>query len=300
MVETEKIKTNSMESSSRTGKVPPIYIVSGGKGLAGEAVVQSVLIQFPNNKVPVIIEPDILNQEKVNEVVYKALETNGIVVHTMVDPEIRKLLIESCTKNGVNHIDLVGNLSDYLSTLLKIQPISKPGLYRLANIAYFQRVEALDFTLKQDDGQNPDKISQADIILTGVSRTGKTPLSIYLAMFGWKVANVPIVYGIDPPHSLFQTDPQRVFGLDISPLYLISQRANRIKNLGLSEDSDYINKRKVSDELEFARRIFEKGSFTVIRITNKPIESSANEILTILTDRFNQDNWKKNPPVQDW
>lgn len=282
------------------GKVPPIYIVSGGKGLAGEAVVQSVLIQFPNNKVPVIIQPDILNQQKVDEVISKALETKGIIVHTMVDPEMRKILIDSCIKSNVNHIDLVGDLSDYLSDLLQIQPISKPGLYRLSNIAYFQRVEALDFTLKQDDGQNPDKIIQADIILTGVSRTGKTPLSIYLAMFGWKVANVPIVQGIDPPPALFEADPQRVFGLDISAVYLITQRANRIKNLGLGENSDYINKRKVADELDFARRIFERGDFTVIQITNKPIESSANEILTILTDRFNQDNWKKNPPVKDW
>ncbi len=289
-----------MDSVSKQGKFPPIYIVSGGKGLAGEAVVQSVLIQFPNNKVRVIIEPDILNQQKVNEVISKALDTKGIIVHTMVDPEIRKLLIDSCVKSGVNHIDLVGNLSDYLSDLLNIQPISKPGLYRLSNIAYFQRVEALDFTLKQDDGQNPNKISQADIVLTGVSRTGKTPLSIYLAMFGWKVANVPIVFGIEPPSALFEADPQRVFGLDISSVYLITQRANRIKNLGLGEDSDYINKRKVADELDFARRTFERGGFTIIKITNKPIESSANEILSILTDRFNQDNWKQNPPVQDW
>jgi len=287
-------------NETKSGRVPPIFIVSGGKGLAGEAVVQSVLIQFPNNKVPVIIVPDVLNQQKVNEVISKALETNGIIVHTMVDPEMRKTLIESCNKSRVNHIDLVGCLSDYLSGLLETQPISKPGLYRLANIAYFQRVEALEFTLKQDDGQNPDKILQADIILTGVSRTGKTPLSIYLAMFGWKVANVPIVYGIKPPDSLFEADPRRVFGLDISSLYLITQRANRVRSLGLGADSDYINKRKVADELDYARRIFEQSGFTVITITNKPIESSANEILTILTDRFNQENWKKNPPVQDW
>lgn len=280
-------------------KIPPIYIVSGGKGLAGDAVVKSVLIQFPNNKVPVIIEPDVLNQKKVDEVISKALATKGIIVHTMVDPEIRKMLIEECTKNEVNHIDLVGNLSDHLSDLLKIKPISKPGLYRLSNIAYFQRVEAIDFTLKLDDGQNIERITQADIILTGVSRTGKTPLSVYLAMFGWKVANVPIVNGIDPPSALFDADSKRVFGLNISPVYLITQRANRIKNLRMGEDSDYIDKRKVADELAYAERIFKRGGFTEIMITNKPIESSANEILTILTDRFSQNDWKKNPPVTD-
>lgn len=271
---------------------PPIYIVSGGKGLAGDAVVQSILIQFPNNKVPVIIVPDVLDQAKMDEVIAKALSTNGVIVHTMVDPEVRKMLVKSCIQSGVNHIDLVGNLSDYLANLLNTKPISKPGLYRLSHIAYFRRVEAIDFTLKVDDGQNPEKITQADIVLTGVSRTGKTPLSVYLAMFGWKVANVPLVPGIEPPQGLFNADPGRVFGLNISPIYLIAQRANRVKSLHLDTDTDYINRRKVAEELEYARRIFVKGGFTEIQITNKPIESSANEILNILTSRFDQEKWK--------
>lgn len=273
-------------------KIPPIYIVSGGKGLAGDAVVQSVLIQFPNNIVPVIIVPDVLNQEKMDDIISKALVTKGVIVHTMVDPEARKMLIESCVQSGVNHFDLVGDLSDYLSNLLNTKPISKPGLYRLRHIAYFQRVEAIDFTLKVDDGQNPERIRQADIVLTGVSRTGKTPLSVYLAMFGWKVANVPIIPGIEPPEGLFNTDPERVFGLNISPVYLIAQRANRVKSLHMDQDTDYINSRKVGEELAYARRIFERGGFTEIQITNKPIESSANEILNILTSRFDQDKWK--------
>ena len=272
-------------------KTPPIYVVSGGKGLAGDTVVQSVLIQFPNNKVPVIIVPDVLTQAKMDDVISMVLQTNGVIVHTMVDPDARKMLINSCAKSGVRHIDLAGDLSDYLSNLLNTKPISQPGLYRLSNIAYFRRVEAIDFTLKVDDGQNPEKIVHADIVLTGVSRTGKTPLSVYLAMFGWKVANVPIVLGIDPPDSLFKADPRRVFGLNISPVYLIAQRANRVKSLHMGEDTDYINKRKVAEELEYARRIFDRGGFTEIQITNKPIESSANEILTILTSRFEQEKW---------
>ncbi len=274
-------------------KTPPIYVVSGGKGLAGDSVVQSVLIQFPNNRVPVIVVPDVLTQAKMDDVIAKVLQTKGVIVHTMVDPEARKMLIDSCVKSGVRHIDLAGDLSDYLSNLLNTQPISQPGLYRLSNIAYFRRVEAIDFTLKVDDGQNPKKIGQADIVLTGVSRTGKTPLSVYLAMFGWKVANVPIVPGIDPPDTLFKADPRRVFGLNISPVYLIAQRANRVKSLHMNEETDYINKRKVAEELEYAQRIFARGGFTEIQITNKPIESSANEILTILTSRFDKEKWQR-------
>ncbi len=282
-----------INSNYQSQKTPPIYIVSGGKGLAGAAVVQSVLIQFPTNKVPVIIVPDVLNQLKIDELIAKVIITKGVIVHTMVDPDIRSMLIKSCIHSKVNHIDLVGNLSDYLSDLLKTKPISKPGLYRLSHIEYFRRVEAIDFTLKVDDGQNPEKISQADIILTGVSRTGKTPLSVYLAMFGWKVANVPLIPGIEPPVDIFKADSGRVFGLNISPVYLIAQRANRVRSLHMDESSDYINRKKVGEELAFARRIFERGGFTEIQITNKPIESSANEILTILTSRYNQDRWKQ-------
>lgn len=283
-----------MDKADQGEKISPIYIVSGGKGLAGDAVVQSVLIQFPNNKIPVIIVPDVLNQEKIDDVISKALVTSGVIVHTMVDPDARKMLIDSCVQRGVNHFDLVGDLSDYLSNLLNTKPISKPGLYRLSNIAYFQRVEAIDFTLKVDDGQNPERITQADIVLTGVSRTGKTPLSVYLAMFGWKVANVPLIPGIEPSEELFKADPHRVFGLNISSIYLISQRANRVRSLHMDEDTDYINAKKVGEELTYARRIFEKGGFTEIQITNKPIESSANEILNLLTSRFDRDMWKKN------
>jgi len=146
----------------------------------------------------------------------------------MVDPEVRKLLVDECDEKKVKHFDLAGDLSDYLSGLLQARPISKPGLYRLQNIEYFQRIEAIEFTMKHDDGQHSDKIENADIILTGVSRTGKTPLSVYLAMFGWKVANVPLVPGIEPPESLFKVDKNRVFGLNISVRYLIAQRGNRL------------------------------------------------------------------------
>lgn len=270
----------------------PIYIVSGGKGLAGNAVVQSVLIQFPNNPVPVIIEPDVLTEKKISDAVIKAANSGGVIVHTMVDPENRDFLIRECENKNVNHFDLVGNLSDHISNLLNKQPISKPGLYRLRNIQYYERIKAIEYTMKHDDGQNVDKIKNADIVLTGVSRSGKTPLSVYLAMFGWKVANVPLVIGITPPQQLFEVDPKRVFGLNISVNYLIAQRSYRVQSLRMSKEDDYISPRRVRQELDYATGIFKKGGFTVMNITNKPIESSANDILTLLTSRFDSDNWK--------
>lgn len=273
--------------------IPPIFVVSGGKGMAGNTVVSSVLIQFPDNHIPLIVMPNVDSMEKVNDIITRAKESCGIIVHTMVDPLMREIILAVCDAEGVKHFDLVGGLSDYISDLLQMEPISKPGLYRLRNIQYFSRVEAIEFTMKHDDGMNTEKLAKADIILTGVSRTGKTPLSIYMGMFGWKVANVPLVQGIEPPPELFMVDPGRVFGLITSPHYLISQRNNRVKQLGLDAEDDYITPRKVREELDYAARIFKKGGFKVFNITNKPIESTANEILTILTDTYGHDEWRK-------
>ncbi len=273
--------------------IPPIYVVSGGKGMAGNTVVQSVLIQFPDNRIPVILIPDVHSMENIINSVLRAKESGGVIVHTMVDPLIREMLVAVCDKEEVQHYDLVGGLSDHVSRLLQREPISKPGLYRLRNIEYFRRVEAIEFTMKHDDGMNPEKITSADIVLTGVSRTGKTPLSIYMGMFGWKVANVPLVPGIKPPDTLFMVDSRRVFGLTTTTHYLIAQRTNRVKLLGLSEDDDYINPRKIRQELDYANLIFKRGGFKVMNISNRPVESTANEILTILTDSFGHDEWQK-------
>jgi hypothetical protein len=273
--------------------IPPVYVVSGGKGIAGNNLVRSVLIQYPDNKVPLIVFPEVDSIERVTEIVKRAKGNKGVIVHTMVDPLMREMLVAVCDTEQVKHFDLVGGLSDHLSILLNREPISKPGLYRLRNIDYFRRVEAIEFTMKHDDGMNPEKISKADIVLAGVSRTGKTPLSIYLGMFGWKVANVPLVPGIDPPEGLWKVDPKRVFGLTTSTNYLIAQRCNRVKLLGLADEDDYISPRKVRMELDYANLMFKRGGFVIFNITNKPIETTANEIITRLTDSFGRNEWQK-------
>jgi [pyruvate, water dikinase]-phosphate phosphotransferase / [pyruvate, water dikinase] kinase len=274
-------------------KMPPIYIVSGGKGVAGHTIVETMLIQYPDNKIPIIMEPEVLTAERVEEITNRVAETRGAVVHTMVDHKIRRLVVEACEHKNIPHFDLVGGLAEYLDQTLDIRPVEQPGLFRLRNIEYFRRVRAIEFTMAHDDGQNVSKIENADVVLTGVSRTGKTPLSIYLAMFGWKVANVPIVPGIPPPESLFTVDPRRVFGLDISIIYLIAQRANRVIRMNMSDDSDYIDRRKVRDELDYAKRTFLKGGFTILNVTNKPIEYTANQVVTMVTDRFGADKWQR-------
>ena len=133
-----------------------------------------------------------------------------------------------------------------------------------------------------------------EIILTGVSRAGKTPLSVYLSMFGWKVANVPIVHGIKPPEQLFKVDKNRVFGLQISVNQLIAHRHKRLNSLGSVNMGNYVDTQHVRKELQYADLIFEKGGFTKVNVNSKPIETSANEILDIISDRFGYHEQKLN------
>ncbi len=273
--------------------MPPIYVVSGGKGVAGHTLVEAMLIQYPDHKIPVIIEPEVSTQEQIDKIVEKVLDSNGVIAHTMVDVKARRLLIDACETHDIRHFDLVGSMTDYLDSVLDMKPTEQPGLYRLRDIEYYRRVRAIEFTMQHDDGLHNDKIAAADIVLAGVSRTGKTPLSIYLAMFGWKVANVPIVPGTPIPETLFEIDPKRVFGLTISMTYLIAQRSSRVSRIHMDPNTDYIDRRKVRMELDFAANLFKKGGFTVLNITNKPIEYSANEIITILTSRFGSEKWTR-------
>ena len=275
-----------MNENKEENHIGPIYIVSGGKGLAGNNMVHSLLIQYPNNKVPVIIVPDQHEEKQLIELVEKAKQEDGLVTHTMVNRQLRKFLRETCEEKGVKHIDFMGELADYLDEKLQIPSLQSPGLYREINQQYFDRIEAIEFTLNHDDGMQPEKLHKAEIILTGVSRSGKTPLSVYLAMYGWKVANIPLVNGIDPPKELFEVDPRRVFGLSIVTSQLISHRMKRLRSIDNTDNTRYVDEKLVVQEIRNANLIFEKGGFTVINISNKPVETSANEILNTLANRF--------------
>jgi len=278
---------------------PPIYIVSGGRGIAGNNLVQSLLIQYPENDIPVIIVPHIDSEDEVFDTVMKAKTDGGLIAHTMVNPDLRKKINEICIEFGVRVIDLMGKLADYFDEILDVEPIKQPGLYRELNHQYFDRIESIEFTLSHDDGMSPERLQNAEIILTGVSRAGKTPLSVYLAMYGWKVANVPLVNGIQPPDELFKVDPQRVFGLHIGASQLIAHRKKRLLGWNNHQNEKYIDERAVREEIRNAMFVFDRGGFTVLNVSNKPIESTANEILNMMSKRFSYRGRKLESPYHN-
>lgn len=273
-------------STSRKTTPPSIFIITGGNGITGNFIVQAVLAQFPRNKIPVILKTDIISTTRLEKAVNDAVSAGGIIVHTLVNQVLRDHLKVICKEKNYRTIDLMGELIDRLSEVLNEEPLNQPGLFRKSHSEYFDRLESIDFAINNDDGLNIENIHQADIVLTGVSRTGKTPLSVYLAMLGWKVSNVPIIRGIDPPHELFEVDHQRVFGLTIHINQLLAHRRKRLAEYEITEESDYYNPRVMREELDYALSVFRKGRFTVINVSNKAIESSANEILRVLSNRF--------------
>lgn len=277
----------------------PIYVVSGGRGLAGNNMVQSLLIQYPDNDIPVIIVPHVSNEDEIFDIVMQAKTDGGLIAHTMVNPDLRKIINELCDEFGVRKTDFMGDLAYHLDSTLGIEPLKHPGLYREINQQYFERIESIEYTLSHDDGMSPERLQRAEIILTGVSRAGKTPLSVYLAMYGWKVANVPLVKGIQPPKELFEVDPKRVFGLHIGVSQLIAHRKKRIQSWNNHQNESYIDEKIVKGEIRNAMFIFDKGGFSVLNVNNKPIESTANEILNLMSKRFSYGGRKLESPYQN-
>lgn len=263
-----------------------VFVVSGGKGVTGHTIVQTLIIQYPENSINVKLIPDIRDKKKLGNVIKKVKKANGILAHTMVNSDLRIFLIEECEKQQVKQADLMGGLANIIENDFGLESANAPGLYHKINAQYYKRIEAMEFTLNHDDGLNAKNLHEADIVVTGVSRCGKTPLSVYMSMFGWKVANVPLVQGIDPPKELFEIDKNRVFGLNINLNHLVIQRQKRWKGFGNLPNSNYVDSRSVGRELQYANFLFKRGGFTKINISNKAIESTANEIIGLLIDRF--------------
>lgn len=264
----------------------PVYIVSGGTGASGERVVRTALAQFPEANIPVMVIPHIRTAQEVEEAVLEAARTKGTILHTLVDVDLRRTLIRKARDNNVYSIDLIGRVMHRLANTIGQEPINQPGQYWLMRQAYFERVEAIEYTIGHDDGLSPQEWHQAEIVLVGLSRVGKTPLSMYLSVLGWKVANVPLLKDIPPPPELFKLDRRRVVGLTIEPGQLLLHRKQRQRNLGTSMESEYTNPVILYEEVEDMRKLYRRSGFAIVDVTDKPIEESADEVIALVTRRL--------------
>ncbi|MEI6888985.1 MAG: pyruvate, water dikinase regulatory protein [Bacteroidales bacterium] len=257
-----------------------VYVVSDGSGRTAEQTLMAALTQFPDSSVDVVLRPEIRTAAALEEIVAEVADVKGFIVHTLVSESLREIMLRLSRVHNVDAIDLMGPLLSRLSHHFSDSPKGEPGLFFSLNQEYFKRIDAMQFAFTHDDGQRDYEYEKAEIILVGVSRTFKTPLSIYLAFKGWFVANYPIVPGVDFPGSLERLEHGRVFGLMTEPHDLCNLRSVRQQYLG-GFSSDYTSLINVKQELNYAMKFFCKYEWPVVHVTNKPIEEIATEILAI-------------------
>ncbi|MFS8610540.1 MAG: pyruvate, water dikinase regulatory protein [Planifilum fulgidum] len=261
---------------------PVVYVVSDSVGETAELVVRAASSQFNGDQVEIRRVPYVDDKETIAETVQAASEVRGMIAFTLVVPELQKFLIEEAERRHVPVIDIMGPMIDELSRLFRRAPRREPGLVRKMDEEYFRRVEAIEFAVKYDDGRDPRGILRADVVLIGVSRTSKTPLSMYLAHKLLKVANVPLVPEVEPPEELFRIPPNKCIGLTIEPEFLNNIRRERLKSLGLTSQASYASMERILEELEYAEGIMKKVGCPVIDVSRKAVEETANIVLDIL------------------
>ncbi|RRR68613.1 MAG: kinase/pyrophosphorylase [Candidatus Viridilinea halotolerans] len=273
-------------TDAEQNELRPIFIVSGGAGALGKHVARIALSQFPGLTPPVIVIPQVSTPEQLPGVIAQVVERQGIIIHTMVDPQMRAALVRACAEQHIVSIDTVSDPLATLSTLYQREPVGQPGLYQRSHEVYLDRIKAIEYTVDHDDGRSPQELHEADVVLTGVSRVGKTPLSIYLGVLGWKVANVPLVKELAPPRQLFEIDRRRVVGLTIDSDVLGHHRRWRNHAFAGTAGHAYTDPEYLDEEIQHARRVFRQGNFAVINVTNKPIEETADQVIALINRWF--------------
>ncbi len=264
-----------------------VIVISDGTGETASAITRAAMTQFQDKEIFFTRYKNIRSREQIDAIFQEAAIHHDIVVYTIVSVELRAYIAELSKRDHVRSVDVMGPLLTTFSNFFEAEPNYQPGLLHAVNDQYFKRVAAIEFTLNHDDGRNINSLEEADVVLVGISRTSKTPLSMYLSLEGIKTVNVPIVMDVPLPDKLFQIDQRKIFGLTIDADELFRIRKNRLTRLGLSNDEgDYADLSKVSEEIEWANRIFsENKRWPVFNVTGKALEETAAEIIKLLNMR---------------
>ncbi len=260
---------------------PVVYIVSDSIGETAELVAKAAASQFNGGNVLIRRVPYVNDPQGIVEIVDEAQRQNCIIAFTLVLPELREVLVREADRHHIPTVDIMGPFLDALTLITSGPPKLEPGLVHKLDEEYFRRVEAIEFAVKYDDGKDHRGILRADLVILGVSRTSKTPLSMYLAHKRIKAANVPLVPEVAPPQEIFNLPPHKAIGLTIKPQQLNVIRTERLKTLGLTSHADYASPERILKELEYAEGIMKRVGCPVIDVTNKAVEETASKVLEI-------------------
>ncbi len=259
-----------------------VHVVSDSVGETAELVVKAVASQFNGGHVEINRHSFIESTQDIDEAINSVDELNSLIAYTLVIPELKEYLDRRSAEKGIFSVDLLSPLLHVFEDFFKQEAKHQPKLIRRMDEAYFKKIEAIEFSVKYDDGKDPRGLKWADLVLIGVSRTSKTPLAMYLAHHGYRVANVPIVPEVAPPKEIFEIPRSKCVGLTISPEKLNEVRKERLKSMGLNAESNYASMERIFEELDYADRIMKRIGCPIIDVSNKAIEETANLIIHTL------------------
>ena len=262
-----------------------LHLVSDSTGETLESIVKAGLGRFEGADTIKHFWPMVRSEGHLDRVVEEIAKRPGLVLYTLVNGAVRDRLELRCDQLSLPAVSVLDPIINALSGFLGQAAVTRPGRQHVMDAAYFRRVDAITFTMAHDDGAGAENWEEADIVLAGVSRSSKTPTSIYLANRGYKTANIPLVPQSPPPRSLFRLQKPLLVGLTTSPERLIAIRRNRLLSLGQTADTAYVDTDTVSAEVAFARRLFADHDVPVIDVTRRSIEETAAAIINLAQER---------------
>ncbi len=262
-----------------------LHLVSDSTGETLESVAKAGLAQFEQVEAIKHFWPMIRSERQIDRIVDEIIQRPGLVLFTLVNGAMRDRLQSRCAGLAIPAISVLDPVLEAFGQFTGDRAKGLPGRQHQMDAAYFRRIDAVHFTMAHDDGIAAENIDEADIVLVGVSRSSKTPTSIYLANRGYKTANIPLVPGVAPPESLLTARRPLIVGLTTNADRLIQVRRNRLRSLNQTDQSDYVEESRVVEEIQAARRLFSAHSWPVIDVTRRSIEETAAAVINLLNQR---------------
>lgn len=269
---------------SENNKNITIFVISDSAGETASKLAQATMAQYPTVDFELIRRTFIQNQEALNLALNDAKSLNAMVIYTIINPDLVQLTQDFCEENQLYSMNVLTPPVEEVAKRTGVKPTGEPGALHHLNKNYFKRIKAMEFAVKYDDGKDPRGLLKADLVLVGISRTSKTPLSMYLANKHIKVANVPLVPEVPIPKELDGVEPRRIIGLTNSPEKLNVIRTERLKAMGLNGSANYAKLDRILEELDYSEEVMKRLKCPVINVANKAIEETAGIILDILKE----------------
>ncbi|MCI5775776.1 MAG: kinase/pyrophosphorylase [Aerococcus sp.] len=258
------------------------YLLSDAAGQLNQNYLNSVMVQFPTIHFQVKNWPFIQYHHQLESALTEANAQHANILGSFVDPAFDQYATQFCSEHQLHYVSVMQPLITHIEKQTGIKALQQPGNKAPLDNHYYHRVECLEFAVENDDGQNPDRFDEADILLLGISRTGKTPLSIYLAFQGYKVANLPLLPESKLPDAIYEIDKQKIVGLTTEADVLNRYRKERLRAFGLKDTGRYNNDDRIAKELSYADAIYQKLDCPVINVAERSIEETATLISLLL------------------